>query len=690
MNYRKLYLLFFTLLAAVFFVGQAHAQAVPDTPANVAASQNNYAESITVSWDPVAGVELYRVHRSASSSSVGTRQHDVHPTTSFVDENVSYGKTYYYRVVSLLDGVESTASTQVSAKPIVPAPLNVEAANIEARKEINITWKRPTDGLVLTFDIHRSTKQASAGGRIATKVNGTNYRDTKITDGTRYFYRVRARSASDKTSSDSNVVSIVADDTSVPGAPKASVNVSKGNTVRVSWNKPSGVDIDVYRVYRSRSKNTRGDFRIETTSRSYTEHALNPGTYYFRVVAVGASGNSSPDSDAATAVVSSTGVLALMPVSELTAAATGRAGEIKLTWKTPDKNSFSFVRVYRNTFSKSLGSLIADNVRGSSYTDKNATNGITYYYVVRTVSSRGEEHQNFTEAFASAAVRDKNSEPPPGVTKLEVHDAGDGRTLTLSWENPGPTTYDLLKIYRSTSKSQLGEVLRTLSAGTQYIDRSNVQTDQSYYYRVITLDKNGVGSENNQIVRGIASIALADKEFDTDGDGLPDSWERTHGYHPHLKDAPESDEDEDGLGVLAEYQEGTDPWNADSDSDGYTDGTEVLNGYSPLGPGKKVAGELVSAGSRAKAFAYNRTRLSDLSEEQARAQELKAQLEVIFGTGRVPNSRKHWHKLVNAFIYGGYTAEEIAHTLSRGPGLVHPVIAADEWRNTSEYKQKQG
>jgi len=48
----------------------------------------------------------------------------------------------------------------------------------------------------------------------------------------------------------------------------------------------------------------------------------------------------------------------------------------------------------------------------------------------------------------------------------------------------------------------------------------------------------------------------------------------------------EQDTDGDGLGDKLEEGLKTNPNNSDSDGDGYSDGTEVLSGYDPLGPGK--------------------------------------------------------------------------------------------------------
>lgn len=52
-------------------------------------------------------------------------------------------------------------------------------------------------------------------------------------------------------------------------------------------------------------------------------------------------------------------------------------------------------------------------------------------------------------------------------------------------------------------------------------------------------------------------------ESDTDGDGLPDGWERQHGTDPAVADAGE-DPDDDGLSNLEEFLAGTDPQSAAS------------------------------------------------------------------------------------------------------------------------------
>ena len=68
---------------------------------------------------------------------------------------------------------------------------------------------------------------------------------------------------------------------------------------------------------------------------------------------------------------------------------------------------------------------------------------------------------------------------------------------------------------------------------------------------------------------------------DTDGDGLPDSYETSVGLDPEVVDASD-DEDIDGLTNFEEFEVGTDPNLSDTDFDTLPDGYETENNRDPL------------------------------------------------------------------------------------------------------------
>lgn len=73
--------------------------------------------------------------------------------------------------------------------------------------------------------------------------------------------------------------------------------------------------------------------------------------------------------------------------------------------------------------------------------------------------------------------------------------------------------------------------------------------------------------------------------YDSDADGYNDKLEITTGFsprHANNRKMIDVDSDNDGLNDKWELIIGTDLLNSDTDGDGYSDGTEVNDGYNPL------------------------------------------------------------------------------------------------------------
>lgn len=162
---------------------------------------------------------------------------------------------------------------------------------------------------------------------------------------------------------------------------------------------------------------------------------------------------------------------------------------------------------------------------------------------------------------------------------------------------------------------------------------------------------------------------VEEQDVDTDGDGLSDEKELNH-----YKTSPNRvDTDGDGLQDNDEiFTYHTDPLKFDSDEDGFGDGTEVKTGHNPL----------LKKGIDTR---YGVKRFSK-DVEAVKAKQLKASLEAKLGTGNIGIHRDQWPFYANAYIYGGYSIEEVIRSSRGGYGIISDSMPAAEWRNTQMYR----
>jgi len=193
---------------------------------------------------------------------------------------------------------------------------------------------------------------------------------------------------------------------------------------------------------------------------------------------------------------------------------------------------------------------------------------------------------NYTSYAIFAISQANDSYPPDPVTKLTASTGNADWNVNLSWAAPGDNVgvfaYDLrfstVPITESNwnSSIRIGSVPKAASPGTvQSMAIEMPDPDAEYYFAIRATD----GAGNLSSLTTLSSPVIS-QSTDTDGDGMPDLWESSHGVNPNVNDAM-NDDDGDGLTNIQEYQYHTDPKNSDTDGDGYSDKDEIAKGTDP-------------------------------------------------------------------------------------------------------------
>ncbi|OLS15326.1 MAG: Fibronectin type III domain protein, partial [Promethearchaeota archaeon CR_4] len=211
----------------------------------------------------------------------------------------------WYAVAS--DGAYATQSATWSfttADITVPgAPQNLQAVASEG--QITLTWEAPSsDGgsPITNYKIYRGT---SSGAEIylATVGNVLTYTDTGLTNGQTYYYRVAAVNA---VGEGSNATEVSATPTTVPSAPQNLQAIGIKGLIFLTWEAPSsdgGSPITNYKIYRGTSLDNLILLTVVGNVLNYTDTYVIVGeTYYYRVVAVNAMGDSVQSSVASATV----------------------------------------------------------------------------------------------------------------------------------------------------------------------------------------------------------------------------------------------------------------------------------------------------------------------------------------------------------------------------------------------------
>jgi len=225
----------------------------------------------------------------------------------------------------------------------------------------------------------------------------------------------------------------------------------------------------------------------------------------------------------------------------------GSAASILVSWNANTEDDLAGYKVYYGTASRSYGSgLDVGNV--TSYRFDNVPLGRTYYIAVTAYDTSNNESGYSEEASITTGSADVT--PPTGSIVI----------------NGGSSTTPSRTVTLTLSASDSGGSVAGMRFSNDGTSWSNVVAYATTYQWTLTAGDgtktvyaNFRDAAGNWMSTPVSDTIIL--RLDSDGDGMPDSWETSHGLNPNNPADASGDSDGDGISNLEEYYNNSDPTN---------------------------------------------------------------------------------------------------------------------------------
>ena len=433
----------------------------PPAPTGVKASDGLSSTEIVVSWTAVASAASYSVWRSESSSSGSSQQLTSGlTTTSYADTSAVVGKTYYYWVKATnVGGTSDFSASDTGYLANISGPTNVSASDGAYAGFVRISWTAPQNAS--SYEVWRGTVNAYSLAEMNGRTTSTSYDDTTAQPGMRYYYWVKAITTGGASSAFS-----ASDVGYRPLSVPTGVTATKGNTdgVTVNWSGVTGATS--YQIGRgAKGASAPTETLGSATSLSYMDTTAIPGVEYDYFVRAVASACTSDWSKSAT------GSRSVPTPENLTASDGTYTDRILVTW--PALSGATNYELMRASEDDIAGAELIATTTSTSYSDKTAEYGLTYYYFLRAKFAAG------TSSWSDSAAGRRAFPAPTGVS---AEDGMSTANITITWDEiEGVVQF---QIWRYSMDRGRNELIGT-STTTSYKDISkDIEPGIKYAYCV--------------------------------------------------------------------------------------------------------------------------------------------------------------------------------------------------------------
>ncbi len=478
----------------------------PYTPSNPSPVSGSIGQptSLTLTWsggDPDSWDTLtYHVYFGTSSNP--PYDTDV-STTSIQKSGLSYGTTYYWKIVSD-DGEAQTAGPVWSFTTNTPpnTPSNPSPADWAGNQPTSLTlsWTGgdPDAGDTVTYDVYLYRSQDSPPGSPTYTVTSPSVGASGLDYDQDYNWHVVAR--------DNHAASTTGPTwhfTTTPQPPPnnppytpsnpspASGSTNQPTSLTLSWSggDPDG-DTVTYKVYFGTSSDPPYDTTVSSTSISRS--GLSYGTsYYWKIVSVDE--HNAETTGPIWSFTTSNNPPYTPSNPSPSNGATGQPTSPTLSWSGGDPDAGDTV-IYHFYFGTSSNPPYDSDVYSTSKQKSGLSLLTTYYWKIVAEDNHGAQASGPVWSFTTGGNETNNPPNTPSNPSPTNGATGQPTSLTLTWTCSDPDPGDSIAryyVYFGTSPSPPYNTTTTASS----LPRSGLAGATTYYWKIVAEDSHGAQAE---------------------------------------------------------------------------------------------------------------------------------------------------------------------------------------------------
>jgi len=371
----------------------------------------------------------------------------------------------------------------------VQTPTNLSASDGTYSDHIYVSWSSVSGAT--HYRLARSTISSGSDAIYGEWQSSTrSYNDYGVTPGVTYYYWVQAATSSSGTGASdlSSYNSGYASSSGTLPAPSwiTASDGTRSDGVAVSWASVTGATH--YKIARATSSSGAGYVLGSWyAGTSFVDKSVTSGVTYYYWVQAARSNTGSGASLFSSYNSGYRGSSTLSAPSWITASDGTRSDGIAVSWASVA--GATHYKITRSTGGSDF--VYGDWYAGTSFVDRSATSGVTYYYWVRAArSSSGSGSSSFSSY--NSGYRASSVLPAPSSINASDGTRSDG--IAVSWASVNGATH--YRIARSTNSSGAGYVLGGWYAGTSFVDSSATPGVTYYYWVQAARSSSGSGASS--------------------------------------------------------------------------------------------------------------------------------------------------------------------------------------------------